>query len=127
MKFRKWEIILFPCLLVVAILFSLIQTYWSGFSYFSASVFFVIIIFFINNRIYNLKNLKIYYDENLETYFVDLYNKGLISREQFENVDQQIVNGYYSDYRRFRNLTILMVVIFAFIVIGVILVVFNLW
>ena len=84
-------------------------------------------IFFINNRIYYLRLLKQRYDDGLETYFVELYNNGLITRDQFENVDEAIVKGYYKDYRRYRTMTILLIVCFALILVSVALVLFGLW
>ena len=88
MKIRVWEIIVFTVLIVLAITFSLLQGVWSGFSYFSSSIFLIFMIFFINNRIYYLRLLKQRYDDGLETYFVELYNNGLITKDQFENVDE---------------------------------------
>ena len=127
MKIRVWEIILFTVLIVFAIIFSLLQKYWGGFNYFSSSIFLIFMIFFINNRIYYLKILKKKYDDGLETYFVELYNNGLITKEQFENVDIRIVNGYYKDYRRYKTLTIILLIVFSIILISIALVVFGLW
>ena len=127
MKIRVWEIILFTVLIVFAIVFSLLQKYWGGFNYFSSSIFLIFMIFFINNRIYYLKILKKKYDDGLETYFVELYNNGLITKEQFENVDIRIVNGYYKDYRRYKTLTIILLIVFSIILISIALVVFGLW
>ena len=127
MKIRVWEIILFTVLIVFAIVFSLLQKYWDGFNYFSSSIFLIFMIFFINNRIYYLKILKKKYDDGLETYFVELYNNGLITKEQFENVDIRIVNGYYRDYRRYKTLTIILLIVFSIILISIALVVFGLW
>lgn len=127
MKIRVWEIILFTVLIVFAIVFSLLQKYWGGFNYFSSSIFLIFMIFFVNNRIYYLKILKKKYDDGLETYFVELYNNGLITKEQFENVDIRIVNGYYKDYRRYKTLTIILLIVFSIILISIALVVFGLW
>lgn len=127
MKIRVWEIIVFTVLIVLAITFSFLQGVWSGFSYFSSSIFLIFMIFFINNRIYYLRLLKQRYDDGLETYFVELYNNGLITRDQFENVDEAIVKGYYKDYRRYRTMTILLIVCFALILVSVALVLFGLW
>ena len=127
MKIRVWEIIVFTVLIVLAITFSLLQGVWSGFSYFSSSIFLIFMIFFINNRIYYLRLLKQRYDDGLETYFVELYNNGLITRDQFENVDEAIVKGYYKDYRRYRTMTILLIVCFDLILVSIALVLFGLW
>ena len=127
MKIRVWEIIVFTVLIVVAITFSLLQGVWSGLRYFSSSIFLIFMIFFINNRIYYLRLLKQRYDDGLETYFVELYNNGLITKDQFENVDEAIVKGYYKDYRRYRTMTILLIVCFALILVSVALVLFGLW
>lgn len=127
MKIRVWEIIVFTVLIVLAITFSLLQGVWSGFSYFSSSIFLIFMIFFINNRIYYLRLLKQRYDDGLETYFVELYNNGLITRDQFENVDEAIVKGYYKDYRRQKLITIFLIVCFALILVSVALVLFGLW
>lgn len=127
MKFRIWEIIVFVVLIVCAITFSLLQKVWGGFSYFSAAVFLLFMVFFINNRIYYLRFLKRHYDEGLETYFVELYNNGLISREQFENADERVVRGYYKDYRKQRNITTLLIIGFGVILIALALTIFNVW
>lgn len=127
MKIRTWEIIVLTVLVVFAIAFSLLQKVWSGFSYFSSSIFLLFMVFFINNRIYYLRILKKKYDDGLETYFVELYNNGLITKEQFENVDERICKGYYKDYRRYKTLTILLIVGFAIILISLVLVIFGLW
>lgn len=127
MKIRVWEIVVFTVLIVLAITFSLLQGVWSGFSYFSSSIFLIFMIFFINNRIYYLRLLKQRYYDGLETYFVELYNNGLITKDQFENVDEAIVKGYYKDYRRYRTMTILLIVCFALILVSVALVLFGLW
>lgn len=127
MRIRLWEIIVFTILIVCAITFSLLQSVWSGFAYFSSSIFIIFMILFINNRIYYLKLLKKKYDDELETYFVELYNNGLITKEQFENVDERIVKGYYKDYRRYKNLTILLIIGFSLILVSIVLVVFGIW
>lgn len=127
MKIRIWEMIVFSVLAVFAIAFSLLQKTWAGFTYFSTATFLLFMGFFINNRIYYIRYLKKQYDEGLETYFVELYNNGLISREQFDEVDPRIVKGYYKDYRRSRSLTILLIIGFAAIIVSLILTVFNVW
>lgn len=119
--------IVFSVLAVFAIAFSLLQKTWDGFTYFSTVTFLLFMGFFINNRIYFIRYLKKQYDEGLETYFVELYNNGLISREQFDEVDPRIVKGYYKDYRRSRSLTILLIIGFALIIVSLILTVFNVW
>ena len=44
-----------------------------------------------------------------------------------KNVDEAIVKGYYKDYRRYRTMTILLIVCFALILVSVALVLFGLW
>lgn len=127
MKIRKWEMIVFACLFALAITFSLLQKTWSGFSYFSSAIFLIFIGFFINNRIYYLRVLKKQYDEALQPYFVELYNNGMISRQQLENMDPRIVAGYYKDYKRYKILTGILIVIFAVIIISLILMLFKIW
>lgn len=127
MKFRVWELILFPIIMVLAITFSLLQGVWGGFVYFTMASFILFMGFFINNRIYYIRKLKAEYDEGLETYFVELYNNGLITRDQFENADDRVVKGYYKDYRRVKALTILLIVGFAVVLVSVLLVIFNVW
>lgn len=127
MKLRIWEIIVFVSLIVCAIAFSLLQKVWGGFSYFSAAVFILFMVFFINNRICYLRLIKAHYDEGLETYFVELYNNGLISRQQFEEADERIIKGYYKDYRKQRNITILLIIGFSAILIALALTIFNVW
>lgn len=127
MKIRKWEIICFTIIIVLAITFSLLQKVWTGFSYFSSAIFVIFAGLFVNNRIYYLKVVKNQYDNGLETYFVELYNNGLITKEQFENGDERIINGYYKDYRRQKALTICLIAVFAIIVVSLILVVFKVW
>lgn len=127
MKIRGWEIICFTCLIVLAIAFSLLQKAWAGFSYFSSAIFLIFVALFINNRIYCLRLSKKQYDEGLEKYFVELYNNGLISKEQFENADPRIVKGYYKDFRRQKALTICLIVVFLSIVVSLILTLFKVW
>ena len=127
MKFRVWELILFPILIVLAIAFSLLQSVWGGFVYFTLATFIIFMSFFINNRIYYIRKIKSEYDEGLETYFVELYNNGLITREQFENADDRVVKGYYKDYRRSKALTILLIVAFAVVLVSIVLTLFKVW
>lgn len=117
---RVWEIIVLSVLAVVAVAAALLRKYWTGFSYVSSCAFLLFMGFFIYNKIYNLRLMKKQYDEGLETYFVELYNNGLITKEQLENGDPRIVKGYYKEYRQKRSLTIVMLVIIALLVIGVI-------
>ena len=127
MKIRVWEMIVFACLAVLALTFSLLQGTSGGFSYFSSATFLIFVGFFINNRIYYLKVLKKQYDEGLQSYFVELYNNGMITREQLENVDPRIVAGYYKDYKRYKIFTGILIAIFLLIVVSLILVVFKIW
>ena len=127
MKFRFWEMIVLPVVLVLAIVFSFLHGVWGGFVYFSSSLFLVFMGLFINNRIYYIRKLKEAYDEGLETYFVELYNNGLITKQQFEDADDRVVKGYYKDYRRTKSLTILMIVAFAVVLVGVCLTIFKVW
>lgn len=127
MKFRFWEMIVLPVVLVLAIVFSFLHTVWGGFVYFSSSLFLIFMGFFINNRIYYIRNLKAEYDEGIETYFVELYNNGLITKQQFEEADDRVVKGYYKDYRRTKTLTILLIVAFALVLVGVCLTIFKVW
>lgn len=127
MKFRLWEIIILASLFVVAVTFSFLNSVWSGFVYFNAAVVAAFIGLFINNRIYYIKHLKNEYDEGLDMYFAELYNNGLISREQFTSKDEKIVEGYYKDYKRTRLINILMIIVLAIVIISVMLVIFNLW
>lgn len=120
MKMRVWEIIVLSVLAVVAVAAALLRKYWEGLSYVSSCAFLLFMGFFIYNKIYNLRLMKKQYDEGLETYFVELYNNGLITKEQLENGDPRIVKGYYKEYRQKRSLTIVMLVIIALLVIGVI-------
>ncbi len=119
--------IVFSVLAALAIAFSLLQKVWTGFSYFSTATFLAFMGLFVNNRIYYIRLLKKQYDEGLETYFVELYNHGLISREQFEQADPRIIKGYYRDYRRSRNMAILLIVFVALIILSLVLTVFNIW
>ncbi len=127
MKIRIWEMIVFTVLIVLAITFSSLNDIWGGFMYFSSSIFLIFMGFFINNRIYYLKSKKEQYDEGLETYFVELYNNGLITVEQFETADERIVRGYYKDYRRLKGITISLMVAFGLVLISIALVLFNIW
>ena len=120
MKMRVWEIVVLSILAVVAVASALLRKVWDGFSYVSSVAFVLFMGFFIYNKIYNLKLMKKQYDEGLETYFVELYNNGLITKDQLENGDPRIVKGYYKDYRQKRSLTILLLVLLAVIIIGII-------
>ncbi len=127
MKMRVWEIIVLSILAVVAVASALLRKVWDGFSYVSSVAFVLFMGFFLYNKIYNLKLMKKRYDEGLETYFVELYNNGLITKDQLENGDPRIVKGYYKDYRQKRSLTILLLVLLAVIIIGIIVTLVGIW
>ncbi len=127
MKMRVWEIIVLSILAVVAVASALLRKVWDGFSYVSSVAFVLFMGFFLYNKIYNLKLMKKQYDEGLETYFVELYNNGLITKDQLENGDPRIVKGYYKDYRQKRSLTILLLVLLAVIIIGIIVTLVGIW
>ena len=124
---RVWEIVVLSILAVVAVASALLRKVWDGFSYVSSVVFVLFMGFFLYNKIYNLKLMKKQYDEGLETYFVELYNNGLITKDQLENGDPRIVKGYYKDYRQKRSLTILLLVLLAVIIIGIIVTLVGIW
>ena len=124
---RVWEIVVLSILAVVAVASALLRKVWDGFSYVSSVAFVLFMGFFLYNKIYNLKLVKKQYDEGLETYFVELYNNGLITKDQLENVDPRIVKGYYKDYRQKRSLTILLLVLLAVIIIGIIVTLVGIW
>ncbi len=124
---RVWEIIVLSILAVVAVASALLRKVWDGFSYVSSVAFVLFMGFFLYNKIYNLKLMKKRYDEGLETYFVELYNNGLITKDQLENGDPRIVKGYYKDYRQKRSLTILLLVLLAVIIIGIIVTLVGIW
>lgn len=127
MKFRIWEIIVFVSLIVAAIIFSSVNYLWNGFVYFTLSVIILFIGFFINNRIYYIKYLKNEYDENIGTYFAELYNNNLITKEQFKNGDQRVVNGYYKDFKKIKLINIFISIGLILLSISAILVVFGIW
>ena len=124
---RLWEIVVLSILAVVAVASALLRQVWDGFSYVSSVAFVLFMGFFLYNKIYNLKLMKKQYDEGLETYFVELYNNGLITKDQLENGDPRIVKGYYKDYRQKRSLTILLLVLLAVIIIGIIVTLVGIW
>lgn len=124
---RVWEIVVLSILAVVAVASALLRKVWDGFSYISSVAFVLFMGFFLYNKIYNLKLMKKQYDEGLETYFVELYNNGLITKDQLENGDPRIVKGYYKDYRQKRSLTILLLVLLAVIIIGIIVTLVGIW
>lgn len=124
---RVWEIVVLSILAVVAVASALLRKVWDGFSYVSSVAFVLFMGFFLYNKIYNLKLMKKQYDEGLETYFVELYNNGLITKDQLENGDSRIVKGYYKDYRQKRSLTILLLVLLAVIIIGIIVTLVGIW
>ncbi len=124
---RVWEIVVLSILAVVAVASALLRKVWDGFSYVSSVAFVLFMGFFLYNKIYNLKLMKKQYDEGLETYFVELYNNGLITKDQLENGDPRIIKGYYKDYRQKRSLTILLLVLLAVIIIGIIVTLVGIW
>lgn len=127
MKMRVWEIVVLSILAVVAVASALLRKVWDGFSYVSSVAFVLFMGFFLYNKIYNLKLMKKQYDEGLETYFVELYNNGLITKDQLENGDPRIIKGYYKDYRQKRSLTILLLVLLAVIILGIIVTLVGIW
>lgn len=124
---RVWEIVVLSILAVVAVASALLRKVWDGFSYVSSVAFVLFMGFFLYNKIYNLKLMKKQYDEGLETYFVELYNNGLITKDQLENGDPRIIKGYYKDYRQKRSLTILLLVLLAVIILGIIVTLVGIW
>lgn len=124
---RVWKIVVLSILAVVAVASALLRKVWDGFSYVSSVAFVLFMGFFLYNKIYNLKLMKKQYDEGLETYFVELYNNGLITKDQLENGDPRIIKGYYKDYRQKRSLTILLLVLLAVIIIGIIVTLVGIW
>ena len=124
---RVWEIVVLSILAVVAVASALLRKVWDGFSYVSSVAFVLFMGFFLYNKIYNLKLMKKQYDEGLETYFVELYNNGLITKDQLENGDPRIVKGYYKDFRQKRSLTVLLLVLLAVIIIGIIVTLVGIW
>src|SRR5574344_272322 len=110
MKFRIWEIITLISLLVLAVIFGLLNSVWAGFVYFTTSVIIIFIGFFINNRIYYIHYLKNEYNDGLNTYFAELYNNNLITKEQFNNRDERIIKGYYKDFNKSKIVNIFLIV-----------------
>lgn len=127
MKFRLWEIIVFTLLIVFGITFSLLTKVWSGFNYFSVSIFFLIIIFYILNRLFYLRDLKLEYESGLRLYFAELLNNGLISREQFDDYDPKILKGYFKPYRKSKRIQICIVIAISLSLLTVSLFLFGVW
>lgn len=127
MKFRRWEWIVLLSLIALALISSAASSLWTGFSYFTTSLILAFLGFFINNRIYYIKLIKKDYDEGLGSYFAELYNNNLITKEQFDKADPRIVFGYYEEYRRSKNINICIIVGLAFLSISIISFVFNIW
>ena len=121
------ELITLLSLIALALISSMASHLWSGFSYFTASFILAFLGFFINNRVYYIKQLKKEYDEELVTYFAELYNNNYITKEQFDNVDERIVFGYYQDYRRTKNINICIIVGLVFLSISIFTFIFNIW
>ena len=126
MRFRLWEIITFAVLLVFAIIFGVMKTAWFGFSYFSATFVFGILILFIINRIFYINDLKLDFLEKEDLYFAELLNNGYITRAQFESRDIKILKGYYKDYFRARRLQIIFIIVLFFVILASILAIIKL-
>ncbi|MBO4413044.1 MAG: hypothetical protein J5779_03415 [Clostridia bacterium] len=116
MRFRLWEVITFAALLVLAIVFGMFKSVWHGFSYFSASFVFGILILLIINRIFYIKDIKLEFIEREDLYFAELLNNGYITRAQFDERDPKILKGYYRDFFRARRLQIIFIIV-AFVAI----------
>jgi len=127
MKFRLWEIIVLISLIVLAIIFSAIYFLWDGFKYFTAVSIITFVGFFINNRFFYIGFLKKEYENGLDTYFAELFNNNYIDKEQFENRDERIINGYYKEFKRTKNVNILIIVGLILISLSLILDVFRIW
>lgn len=127
MKFRLWEIITFISLIVLAIIFGLLNSLWTGFVYFTFSLLCILVGLFINNRIYYIYYIKKEYDNGLEMYFAELYNNNFITKEQYENYDERIINGYYREFRKLKATNILIMVGVSLVLISIILIVFKIW
>ena len=111
MRFRLWEIITFAVLLVLVIVFGVMKDVWQGFSYFSATLVFGILILFVINRIFYIKDIKLDFIEREDLYFAELLNNGFITRAQFENRDIKILKGYYKDYFRAKRKQIIFIIV----------------
>ncbi len=127
MKFRLWEIITFVSLIVLAIIFGLLNSFWGGFVYFTFSSLCALVGIFINNRIYYIKYVKKEYDDGIEMYFAELYNNNLITKEQYDNYDERIINGYYRDFRKLKATNILIMVSICLVLIPITLAIFTIW
>lgn len=127
MNFRKWELIILLSLIALALISSMFSYLWTGFNYFTSSFILTFLGFFINNRVYYIKQFKKEYDEGLGTYFAELYNNNYITKEQFENRDERIIFGYYQDYRRTKNINICIIVGLIFLSVSIFTFIFNIW
>jgi hypothetical protein len=127
MKFRVWELIVLTSLIVISIIFSLLRSTWGGFIYFTSAGILAFIGVFINNRIYYLKCIRQEYDEGLQFYLTELYNNGLITKNQLIEGDERIIRGYYKDFRRTKKITIFLIIILVVILVTISLTLFNIW
>lgn len=127
MKFRVWEIIFLSSLIVLAIIFSSLNSLWNGFIYFNLLIIITFIGFFVNNRIFFIQFVKKEYDEGLNTYLAELYNNNMITKEQFDSRDERIINGYYKAFNKLKVINIFLIAGLFFFAITIILVQFNIW
>lgn len=127
MKFRLWEAIVLISLFVFAVAFALLNSIWTGFVYFTSLTLLIFIAFFINNRIYYIKSLKNDYNEGIEMYFAELYNNGMITKEQFDKRDERITSGYFKDFEKSKSINILIIVGLIIFSLTIILTIFKIW
>lgn len=89
-----------PLTLVTAIL----GQFFGAAQFVCLGVFFIDLIAFSFTIFSSLKTSKKIMDEGLPFYFLELLNRGAITRAQYENrlKEESIIRGYYADYRRTR-------------------------
>lgn len=127
MRFRLWEIIVFGILIVFAIAFGLLRSLWSGFSFFSAGILILLLLFFVVSRILYILDLKKDYDENKQIYLAELLNSGAITKQQFDSPDEKTLKVFYKNYNKSKRFQIILCVFVLLVVVAVILHLTNVW
>lgn len=125
MKIKLWEIISYCVLIFLTIAFGLLRSVWSGFSYFGSVTLVLLLIMFIISRFIYLADLKKEYDSNLNIYFAELLNNGIINKKQFDAKDEKYVKLYYKDYKKTSKVQITIVVVTTLVILSVILLILG--
>lgn len=116
---RKWELYYWIPLGILTVISAILNRFYYAFSIVTIICILGVVASYCVNRSIYLKDLKKRYDDELEQYLIELLNKRLISRKQYEEKDPEIVLGYYQDYKTAKTKHISIMVILSIVAISI--------